>query len=127
MEFPKEGQPSEEREGGGVTAADAPLHRIEIIDAVAYALAVPQRETPMAECDHPAWSFHTNGLTAKVLQCLVVGKRNLWKSLGTGIGFLCIIKDAQEAANKRLHTGELLLGFLLRGGNMRRAGFGKEP
>ena len=49
MEFPKEGQPSEEREGGGVTATDAPLHRIEVVDAIAHALALPKRETPMTE------------------------------------------------------------------------------
>ena len=72
MEFPKEGQPSEEREGGGVTAADAPLHRIEVVDAIAHALALPKRETPMTECDHPAWCFHTNGLTAKVLQLSLI-------------------------------------------------------
>ena len=79
MGFPKEGQPSEEREGGSVTAADAPLHRIEVVDAIAHALALPKREPSMTECDHPAWSFHTNGLTAKVLQCLVVGKGHLGK------------------------------------------------
>ena len=66
-------------EGGGVSAADAPLGRIKVIDAGAHTLALSQGKARIAQGDHSTRSLHTDNLAAQILQSLVIGKGDAGK------------------------------------------------